>query len=203
MSTMRLLVTMAAMAVLLAAPAGAQSTKPAPGNPAGTAPLTPQVAPGMPAPHSLNQTDRLFIRQAALGGTAEVELAGLAQRAGQSDAVKSFAERMAQDHGKANERLAALAKEAGIAAPQGLDPEHQAMLDRLGKLSGAKLDRAYIQGQVQDHQKTAHLLEWEIGSGQNPELKRFASETLPVVLKHLRMAQDIAAKLAVQASKAP
>jgi putative membrane protein len=200
---MRLLATLSAAAVLLAVPVRAQSAEQAPGNPAGTAPLTPTTASGMPAPDQLNQADRLFIRQATLAGTAEVELAKLAQRAGRSPAIEGFAARMVEDHGKANERLSGLARQAGVTAPQGLGPEHRAMQERLEKLSGAEFDRAYIKGQVQDHQKAALLLVWEIGSGQDAGLKGFASETLPAVLRHLQMAQGIAAELSIEAAKVP
>jgi putative membrane protein len=186
----RLLATVACVAVVLASPARAQI-----GNPAGMAPLTPQAAPGVPAPDQLNQPDRLFIRQAAIGGMAEVELGKLAEEKGQDSAVKDFARRMVEDHAKANERLSALAKQAGITPPPQLDQEHRAMQEHLGGLSGAAYDRAYIQGQLRAHQKTAQLLEWEIGSGQDEQLKSFAAETLPVVLRHLRTAQGIAAEL--------
>ncbi|RWM85344.1 MAG: DUF4142 domain-containing protein, partial [Mesorhizobium sp.] len=50
-----------------------------------------------------------------------------------------------------------------------------------------------------DHQKTVQLLEWEIGSGQDADLQHFASETLPTVLEHLKLARDIKAELASQA----
>jgi putative membrane protein len=103
---------------------------------------------------------------------------------------------MVQDHAKANDRLSSLAKAANIPLPGDLDPDHRTMRADLEKLSGAPFDWAYIQGQVQDHQKTAHLLEWEIGSGQDAELQKFASETLPVVFQHLQLAQSIAAQLA-------
>lgn len=188
---MRPLAILASVAVLLAMPAMAQ-----PGNPAGTPPLTPQATPGKPAPDQLNQADRLFIRQAALGGLAEVELARLAAQNGQADAVKDFARRMIEDHTEANERLAALAEQAGVTPPREIDPEHRAVRDRLGELSGAEFDRTYVQSQIQDHQLTAQLLEWEIGSGQDQDLKTFAAETLPTVLEHLRLAQALAAELA-------
>jgi putative membrane protein len=48
---------------------------------------------------------------------------------------------------------------------------------------------------VQDHQKAAQLLEWEIGSGQDTQLKSFAAETLPVVLQHLQMARNLQAQM--------
>ncbi len=69
------------------------------------------------------------------------------------------------------------------------------MRDQLEQLSGAEFDRAYLQGQVADHQKAMQLLEWEIGSAQDTALKSFASETLPVVLEHLQLAQDIQAQM--------
>ena len=192
---MRRLATVSSIAVLLAAPALAQT-----GNPAAMPPGTKEAAPGVPAPHQPNQPDRLFAREAAIGGLAEVELGKLAEQKGQSDAVKAFARRMVGDHGKANERLTALAKQDGIGLPTGLDQEHAAMRDKLEGMSGAEFDRAYIQGQVTDHQKTAQLLEYEIGSGQDRELKGLASETLPTVLEHLRMAQEAAAQLSGKAA---
>ena len=181
----------AVLAVLLAAPASAQI-----GNPAGMAPGTPQSAPGVPAPHQPNQQDRLFVQEAAIGGMAEVDSGKMAEQKGQSSAVKDFGRRMVEDHSKANDRLSALAKAASVPLPGDLDPEHQTMRAELEKLSGAPFDRAYIEGQVQDHQKTVQLLEWEIGSGQDAELKQFASETLPIVLQHLQLAQSVAAQLA-------
>ena len=69
------------------------------------------------------------------------------------------------------------------------------MRENLRKLSGDRFDRAYIASQLQDHQRTAQLLAYEIGSGENADLKSFAEDTLPVVLEHLQMAQDIATKL--------
>ena len=83
--------------------------------------------------------------------------------------------------------------------PDELDDEHKAMRAQLESLSGAEFDLDYIQGQVVDHQKTVQLLEYEIGSGQDVELKSFASEILPVVLGHLEMAQNIQAELTANA----
>jgi putative membrane protein len=102
---------------------------------------------------------------------------------------------MIEDHGKANEQLTGLAKEHGVAVPDTLDQQHKATLAQLDEIDGAAFDRAYIRGQVADHQKAAQLLEYEIGSGQAVELKNFAAEILPTVLQHLEMAQDIQAEL--------
>ena len=62
---------------------------------------------------------------------------------------------------------------------------------QLDGLSGTEFDLAYIRGQIGDHQKTAQLFEWEIGSGQDPQLKAFVSQVLPIVLHHLELARAV------------
>ena len=116
--------------------------------------------------------------------------------------VKDFAETMVRDHEAAGKRLADLAEAAGLPLPSGLDDEHRAMREHLGKLTGTAFDVAYIQGQIQDHQKTLHLLEHEIGSGQDQALREFAAETLPKIRQHLQMAQDLALTVTPQAPQA-
>ena len=127
---------------------------------------------------------------------AEVDFGKLAEQKAQSREVKGFARRMADDHGKANAQLADLAKQANIPLPNELDPDHKAMRADLEKLSGAEFDKAYMRGQVVDHQKTVLLLQWEIAFGQDGDLQRFASRTLPTVLEHLQMAQNLLAEIA-------
>jgi hypothetical protein len=41
----------------------------------------------------------------------------------------------------------------------------------------------------------AQLFEYEIGSGQDSQLKNFAAQTLPILMRHLEMAQNIDARL--------
>src|SRR3954452_22720771 len=117
---MRHLMTVSALAILLASPIWAQT-----GNPASVLPGSPQVAPGVPAPHQPNAQDRLFVDQASIGGMAEVELGKLAERKSQNTAVKDFARRMIQDHTKANNQLVSLAKRADTPLGSSLDDEHQ------------------------------------------------------------------------------
>jgi putative membrane protein len=179
---MRLLMTVAAIAALGAAPALAQ-----PGNPAF---MALGVGPDKP-----NPSDRVFVHAAAQGGMAEVELGKLAEQKGQSEAVKDFGRRMVEDHSKANERLIGLAKEDGVAVPTEFHPKQQAKRDMLEAASEEVFDVVYVRGQVADHQKAVQLLEYEIGSGQDTDLKTFAEEILPIVLQHLEMAQSIHAEL--------
>jgi putative membrane protein len=75
------------------------------------------------------------------------------------------------------------------------------MREHLDKMQGDAFDRDYIRGQITAHQETAQLFEYEIGSGQDVQLKTFASQTLPVVMQHLEMAQKIDAQLTGAASR--
>jgi putative membrane protein len=198
----------AALAAILlgAMPGWAQTVDPttsAPGNPATTPAGTPERKPGTPAPHRPNASDQVFAVAAAQAGLAEVVFGKLAEAQGGSDAVRDFGRQMVRDHGKANDRLAELAKAAGIVLPDELNTEHQAIHDRLEGLKGDDFDHAYIATQIADHQVTAQLLEYEIGAGQDEGLKGFAAETLPVVFEHLRMAQGLATEMSAQATAPP
>jgi putative membrane protein len=180
---------------ILSTPAMAQI-----GNPGGMAPGTAEVKPGVPGPDQTNTVDQLFARLAAIGGKSEVDLGTLARRKTTSDAVKQFADRMVDDHSKANVKLEALAKKAGIALPTAPDAEHKGTRERLDQVSGRQFDLDYLNAQIADHQKTAQLLAWEIDSGEDAHIQHFASETLPIVLDHLQMARSVKMELIGEAA---
>jgi putative membrane protein len=147
------------------------------------------------APAAFIHQDRIFIQEAGLGGMAEVELGKLAQGKAQNAKVKEFAQHMMEEHGKANELLAGIGKEADAGLPKELDDEHRELKKYLEGLSGAAFDRAYIDTQVADHQKAASLAEWHIQNGDNAKLKSWAADNLPVILHHLDMATQMQAML--------
>lgn len=169
------------------------------GNPGGLAADTPGLDAAKPATDYGNNQDKLFVKLAAEGGQAEVELGKLAQKKGSSDAVRKFADRMVADHGKSNERLMRSGRALKVEVPKGqsaaLDPEHNTVRAQMEAANGVDFDRAYLTSQIQDHQKTANLLLWEISYGQNQDLTKYASDTLPVVLDHLDMAKRHYAEL--------
>lgn len=167
----RILTTTAVLALLAAAPAWAQIG-------------------GTP-----NQQDRDFVNEAAIGGKYEVDLGKAAEGKAGNQAVKDFGKRMVDDHTKANDKLATVAKDLQLTVPTALDQKHKDIQDRLAKLSSEQFDHDYMAEMVKDHQEDAALLEKEIGSGANAQVKSFASETLPTIQEHLKLAQDTQAKL--------
>ncbi len=136
--------------------------------------------------------DSRFAMEAAQGGMTEVQLGQLAKDKAASDAVKQFGQRMVDDHTKANDKLKSVASQKGITLPTDVGAKNQATIDRLSKLSGAAFDRAYMQNMVSDHKKDVAEFRKEASSGKDPEFKQFASETLPTLETHLKLAQDTA-----------
>jgi putative membrane protein len=134
--------------------------------------------------------------EAAAGGMAEVQLGKLAADKASNGDVKRFAQMMVDDHTKANDELMQIAKDKQLMAPHALKPEAQAAYDRLSKLSGEQFDHAYMQHMVEDHQKDVALFKKQSQSASDPQVKQFASSTLPTLQKHLQDARDISAKVA-------
>jgi putative membrane protein len=138
-----------------------------------------------------SSSDRAFVVEAAAGGMAEVELGRLASEKAASDQVKQFGRMMVTDHSKANEKLAAIASDLQLMAPHALKPEHQEAVDRLSKLSGEAFDRAYVQQMVKDHEKDVDLFKKHAASAEHPDIRQFASSTLPTLERHYARAQQL------------
>jgi putative membrane protein len=186
----RLLATTAVLALLATAPAWAQATRPTTGGTSSTA----------ASAQTLDQQDADFAKEAAIGGRFEVDMGKTAESKGKNQAVKDFGKHMVDDHGKANDKLTAVAKDLKLTLPSALDQKHKDTVDRLSKLSGDQFDREYIAEMVKDHQEDATQFQKEISAGKNAQLKTFATETLPTIQQHLKMAQDIQSKLGAPAT---
>ena len=137
--------------------------------------------------------DTHFATNSAQGGMAEVKLGELAQEKAGSEAVKSFGQRMVNDHSKAGEKLKATAQSENINLPTEPKPADQAAYDRLSKLSGTEFDRAYMQMMVKDHEEDVAEFKTEANSGSNQALKDFAAQILPTLEDHLKEARKVAA----------
>jgi putative membrane protein len=186
-------------------PAFAQNpSSPTSGGPTSTQPSqsgSPSAGPGSPGmgptPQDTQATappkvdDKKFAKEAALGGLTEVELGKLAQQKASSDAVKQFAQKMIDDHTKANDELKQAASKGGLQLPDALDKKHQSRVDKLSKLSGAEFDKAYIKDQMKDHQEDVRKFHAEAENGTDPTIKEFASKTVPTLEQHLQMVKDL------------
>jgi putative membrane protein len=148
-----------------------------------------------PAAGSLKPEDRTFLNKAAVGGMAEVQLGQVAVKNAKSPDVKSFGQRMIDDHSKANSELTRLATSKGDTPPSELDSKNKATLERLSKLTGDQFDKAYMTDMVTDHEEDVAEFQKEANSASDPDIKAFAAKTLPTLQEHLQLAKSIHAKL--------
>jgi putative membrane protein len=144
------------------------------------------------------KSDADFAREASQGGEAEVKLGQLAMQNGQSDAVKNFGKKMMDDHIKAGENLKAAATKSDIDLPAGLSPKDQATYDQLSKLNGSAFDHAYARSMTRDHVQDIAAFRQESANGTDPNIKQFATATLPILQDHLRDARAMEQAVGVQ-----
>lgn len=140
---------------------------------------------------NMTSQDRDFLMEAAMGGMMEVELGRLATQQGASEAVKQFGQRMVDDHSKANTELMSLASSKGITLPTELDDKHRQHVTKLSGMTGAEFDRAYAREMVSDHNKDVAMFEKQSNRGADPDLKAFATKTLPTLREHQQMARAL------------
>lgn len=153
-----------------------------------------QPAPNNPV-KGPDTADQQFMKEAAIGNAAEIQLGQLAQAKSTNPQVKSFGERMVKDHSKADDQLKGIAQEQHVGLPTELDPQHKAIKSELSTKSGTEFDQDYIRIMVQEHQKTIDKFKHEIATTHDPTLKQFVQGTLPILKSHLSEAQQIQAEM--------
>ena len=142
--------------------------------------------------------DREFIEEHLAKGNAEVELGRLAQEKATHPDVKEFGAMMVRDHQAAASELKEIASKANLKTDTaagrmeaGAREAHAELEEELGKLTGRDFDRRYIDEMIDDHQEAVEDLENKAENASHPEVKAWASKTLPKVRQHLERARAI------------
>jgi putative membrane protein len=136
--------------------------------------------------------DKMFLRKAAEGGLAEVQLGKLAAQKGGSDEVKSFGQKMVEDHTAINKQMATVADEMGVRLPQSPGKEDQAEFDKLNSLSGDGFDTEYLTYMVKDHHKDLREFRMEATSTPDAELRDAVNKASMVIRDHMMMVDKMA-----------
>lgn len=144
----------------------------------------------------MKSADTRFAMKAAQGGMAEVQLGQLAAQKASNPDVKAFGQQMVDDHSKANDQLKSVAAQENMTLPTTLDSKEQSLYNKLQGLSGADFDKMYVKSMVKDHQEDVKEFQKEADKGKDPQIKNFASQTLPVLQQHLSKIQSIESNLA-------
>ena len=155
----------------------------------------------MPAlAYAASNPDASFYKHAAEGGIAEVELGNLAQKKSQNSSVQDFGAMMVKDHSQANDKLKSLASSKGVSLPKSASIGQGAEKAKLEVMSGQTFDKSYIKGMIKDHKEDIAEFNKEATSGQDPDAKAYAAETLPTLKEHLQKIESIASTAGVSAN---
>jgi putative membrane protein len=171
------------------------------------APATAAPAPGMPGgpPTAAGVTaaDRSFVASALSSGMLEVEASRLALERSKHPQLRGFAQRMVDEHSKANDELKSLAKEAGLTdLPVTTMGKYNAMLEKLRALKGAEFEREYAaQIGVASHTEAVALFDQAANDLSNADLKAFAAKLLPQLREHLQQSRAVAKAVGVPADQ--
>jgi putative membrane protein len=150
------------------------------------------VAAGIVYAASLSNADRQFMITAAKSNMTEVREGQMAQSQGSSASVKDFGKALVQDHTRAEHQLADLSAKTGVPIPTGINTVNHPTIQQLTGLKGASFDRRFANDEIATHRRAIALFKHEAEYGRDPAVKAYASQTIPVLEKHLRMAEQCA-----------
>jgi len=128
---------------------------------------------------------------------AEIEMGQMGAQMAQNEQVKQFAQKIADDHQKNDQKLTQIAQQAGVdlnGKPyEKKEKSAKKEMEKLHSKSGADFDKAFMSAMVKDHEKDVK----EVGSlakkahKQNQtELASFLDQTHAAMQSHLELAQQ-------------
>ena len=156
---------------------------------AGAVLATAAVAHAQPTPAPAQ-----YVARAGASDKFEIEESRLAERRSHNPHVVAFAREMVRDHTKSTAKVVAAAtRTMGHAPPPAMLEDHQR--DNLRDLRAAPprdFDRVFVRQQADSHKEALDLQRNYADNGTDPALKHAATEIVPVVQRHLDMANHMA-----------
>ncbi len=150
----------------------------------GMAPLDTNMSNGM-AMAPMMASD--FASTIAGSDMYEIAAGKLAQTMATNAECRKFGAMLVTDHTKSSAMLktAAAAATPAVTLPMTMPAELQAKIDALKGAKGADFDKLFVEQQKDGHQKALDALKSYAASGDQPSLKKFATDATPVVQGHL------------------
>jgi putative membrane protein len=171
---------------------------------------SPQTTPGQdlnPAPQTTASAPDTTLTDAQIAAVVEsankgeIEQAKTALKKSKNARVRQFAQHMVTDHTGAMNDEKTVDQKNGI-TPQdndvadGIKSNGEKVMSQLNSSGGDGFDKAYMDAQVDEHQKVLATLDDKlIPQAQNADLKSLLEKVRAKVASHLKMAQDVQASL--------
>jgi len=141
---------------------------------------------------SLSNADKEFLVMAAKANMTEAHEGQMAEDQGASAEVKDFGKTLVQDHTDAYGQLSILANKAGVTIPKGINTGKDRTIQQLVHLKGSGFDRQFARYEVTAHRQAIAAFKREAEHGEDPDVKAYASKMVPILEKHLMLAEQCA-----------
>src|SRR3954466_1046812 len=139
--------------------------------------------------HDRPSLDQYFVTFNAQSSLFEIRSGQLAQQRARSTDVKAFGQMLVTDHSAQSTQLASVAARLGLVVPAEVSRKQAMLLARLARLSGPRLDRAFLAAQIDAHTRA---IKFNVVVGTDPrlqaELAELAIAGSPILVRHLRQA---------------
>jgi putative membrane protein len=117
----------------------------------------------------------------------EIQAGKMAEKNGQSKQVKDYGKMLVKDHGAADKKVSALAKQETIELPALASAAHEMS----GMAADPSFDAKFAQEMLEDHKKDIAEVTEARDNTKDAKLKKLLSEILPTLQKHEDAAQKI------------
>lgn len=150
------------------------------------------AAAGIAHAASLSPADKQFMTTAAEANMTEAHEGQMAENQASRSDVKDFGKTLAQDHTEAYQHLTELAVKTGFSIPKGINVARNHNIMQLVALKGERFDRTFIRDEIAAHQHALAVFKHEAAHGQDADIKAYASKMIPILEKHLHLAEEYA-----------
>jgi putative membrane protein len=150
------------------------------------------VVPPAAISGAIAPVDEAFIRYAASSGLTEIEGARLVLKTTRSPELRGYAEKLMREHTRSIETLARLASARGLSLPSAPTGRHADMLTKFSGVALASRDDVFLQRfGIDAHKETIALFERHTAEARDPEVKRYALESLTLLREHMAAAYKL------------
>jgi predicted outer membrane protein len=128
-------------------------------------------------------------------GMGEILMSKLALQQSGNAEVQQFAQRMIDEHTRANAEIKQLAESESQGLPHEISPEQFRDYINLSQLTGQEFDQAYVERNVEVHERDVQHFEAHSQNEPDPKIRAFAAANLPLLRAHLESARHIESRV--------
>jgi putative membrane protein len=158
----------------------------------GTCCLAMLAMVGISRAATVSNADKQFMITAAKANMTEAHEGQMAEDQASRADVKEFAKTLVHDHSEAYGQLSELAAKTGTTVPKGIDVGKDPTIQQLLHLRGSRFDSQFARDEVAAHRQAIAVFKREAEHGQDPDVKEYASKMIPILEKHLHLAEECA-----------